>query len=79
MLNNPKTRELLIGVAGQANQKIRQQIEAFVESEIAKATGPLRARIAELEERVAALEGGTHRGAGRPQPPSRSDIDPGNI
>jgi hypothetical protein len=79
MLNNPKTRELLLGVAGQANQKIRQQIEAFVESEIAKATAPLRARINELEERVAALEGGRQRPAARPHSPSRADIDPGSV
>jgi len=79
MLNNPKAREMLAGVAVQANQKIRQQIEAFVSSEIAKATGPLRARIAELEERVAALEREGARPAARPQEPSRSDLDPGNI
>ncbi len=79
MLNNPKAREMLAGVAVQANQKIRQQIEAFVASEIAKATTPLRSRITELEERVAALEGDHHRQPSRQQPPSRSDIDPGNI
>ncbi len=77
MLNNPKTRELLLGAAGQVNQKVREQIEAFVSNEIAKATAPLRARIAELDERVAALEGG--RVAPRPQPPSRSDLDPGKF
>ena len=38
---------------------------------------PLRARITELEERVAALEGG--RVAPRPQTPSRSDLDPGKF
>ncbi len=77
MLNNPKAREMLAGVAVQANQKIRQQIEAFVSSEIAKATAPLRARIAELEDRVAALE--TNRPGPRPQTPSRSDFDPGKM
>ncbi len=77
MLNNPKARELLLGAAGQVNQKVREQIEAFVSSEIAKATVPLRARIAELEERVAALEG--RPASPRSQASSRTDLDPGKF
>lgn len=76
MLNNPKARELLLGAAGQVNQKVREQIEQFVSNEIAKATAPLRARIMELEERVAALEGGrasARRAAGS------AGIDPDGI
>ena len=56
MLNNPKVREALMGGAATANAKVRQQIEAFVQQEVAKVTGPLFARIRELESRVAELE-----------------------
>lgn len=58
VLNNPRTREAIIGAAAQVNAKVRQGVEAFVEREIERATAPLRARIAELEERVALLEQG---------------------
>lgn len=78
VLNNPKAKELLANAAVTANQKVRQQIEAFVANEIDKATTPLQARIAALEERVAALEAG--RGAGAQQaPPRRPDSDPNNF
>ena len=78
VLNNPKAKELLASAAVTANQKVRQQIEIFVANEIDKATAPLRARIAELEQRVAVLESGTGRPAGGP-PPRRPDSDPDNF
>ena len=52
VLRNPRTREALLGAASQVNAKVRQGAGSFVEGEVA----PLRARIDELEERVARLE-----------------------
>ena len=66
VLNNPKVREALMGGAATANAKVRQQIEAFVQQEVAKATGPLFARIRELEARVDQLESQAGRRASRP-------------
>jgi phage shock protein A len=78
VLNNPKAKELLASAAVTANQKVRQQIEAFVANEIDKATGPLRGRISELEQRIAALEAGGGR-APASASPRRPDSDPNNV
>ncbi len=75
MLNNPKVREALMGGAATANTKIRQQIEAFVQQEVAKATGPLFARIRELEARVDELEGQSGRRSVRPPQSGQSHFD----
>jgi hypothetical protein len=42
------------------------QVQKLIDSQVARATGPLMARIDELERRIAALEGGT------PQPSRRA-------
>ena len=56
VLNNPKLRETLMSGAVTANAKLRQQIEAFVQQEVSKATAPLIQTINQLEARVARLE-----------------------
>jgi phage shock protein A len=79
VLNNPKAKELLANAAVTANQKVRQQIEAFVANEIEKATAPLQARIAALEDRVAALEAGRRPAAAGQAAPRRPESDPNNF
>lgn len=75
MLNNPKVREALMGGAATANAKVRQQIEAFVQQEVAKATGPLFARIRELEARVDELESRSGQPKNRPASSGNSHFD----
>ena len=56
VMRNPRAREAIIGAAAGAasrvNTKVRESAEEFVAREVA----PLRAQIAELEERIARLE-----------------------
>jgi hypothetical protein len=75
VLNNPKVREALMGGAATANSKVRQQIEAFVQTEVAKATGPLFARIRELEARVDQLESQSGKRPARPSASAGNHFD----
>lgn len=80
VLNNPKLRETLMTGALTANAKVRQQIEAFVQQEVAKATAPLIETIAQLEARIARLE--SSRSSTPTTPPTssrRSDLDASNF
>jgi hypothetical protein len=51
-LNNPATRNALKEAAARVSSGVRQSAETFVEQEVA----PLRARIAELERQLAAMQ-----------------------
>jgi uncharacterized protein YceH (UPF0502 family) len=51
-LNNPATRNALRDAAAKVSTTVRQGAESFVEQEVA----PLRARIAELERQLAAVQ-----------------------
>ena len=51
-LNNPATRNALKEAAARVGSGVRQSAETFVEQEVA----PLRARIAELERQLAAMQ-----------------------
>ncbi|MFM8594733.1 MAG: hypothetical protein ACKOCK_10130 [Chloroflexota bacterium] len=80
VLNNPKLRETLMTGALTANAKVRQQIEAFVQQEVAKATAPLIETIAQLEARIARLESSrSSTPTTTPTSSRRSDLDASNF
>ena len=59
-------------IKGVLSGQIQTQIQKLVDTQVARMTGPLNARIAELERRVAELEGQSRHPVPR-QPSYRTD------